>query len=48
MLLDIKGVDVNGTDDQGRNLLCFALMQINSESSTYIKFLIKEKGADPN
>ena len=25
-LLEIEGVDVNGTDDEGRSLLCYALL----------------------
>ena len=48
LLLDIEGVNVNGTDDSGRNLLCFALMQINADSENYLKFLIEDKGANVN
>ena len=47
-LLDVEGLDVNGTDDNGRTLLSLACSQVNSDTLQYLKFLIEKKGADPN
>eukprot|EP00347_Sterkiella_histriomuscorum_P014218 403361718 len=47
-LLNVEGIDINGIDDQGRNLLTFSLQTISEEVLTYIKFLIEEKNANPH
>eukprot|EP00347_Sterkiella_histriomuscorum_P008908 403343282 len=47
-LLDVDGVDINGTDEQGRSLLTFSLQTISEENLLYIKYLIEEKKADPH
>jgi len=40
-LLDVDGVDINGTDDEGRSLLTFSLQSISEENFQYVKFLIE-------
>ncbi|CDW74196.1 ankyrin repeat-containing protein [Stylonychia lemnae] len=47
-LLDIDGIDVNSTDDKGRNLLCFSMMKFEEKTTDYVKHLIEQKGANPN
>jgi ankyrin repeat protein len=46
-LLDEPNIDVNCKDEKGRTLLMLSLVQLDSESKSFIKYLLK-KGADPN
>lgn len=47
-LLKEANCDVNCKDEQGRTLLSQAIEMLSKETLQQIKFLLKEKGADPN
>ncbi|CAG9315884.1 unnamed protein product [Blepharisma stoltei] len=47
-LLKEPNCDVNCKDEEGRTLLSQAIEMLSIETLSQIKFLLKEKGADPN
>jgi ankyrin repeat protein len=47
-LLEEKGVNVNGKDEEGRTIISLSLLNITETTEEFVEFLIKEKGGDPN
>lgn len=48
LLLEQPGVDVNGKDENGRTLVSQCVGILSEDSLAQLKYLLKEKNADPN